>query len=64
MPYRVMYTTNIDKSLLERIHHVSSEANIRPNQLLEEAIIEYLEHHEHASDKNTTNNPQPHRNVQ
>jgi predicted transcriptional regulator len=46
MPYRVMYTTNVDKNLLKRLYQLSDETKVRPNVILEQAINEYLEKHE------------------
>jgi predicted transcriptional regulator len=46
MPYRVMYTTNVDKDLLKRINQLSDKIKVRPNVILEQAINEYLEKHE------------------
>jgi hypothetical protein len=55
-----MYTTNIDKCLLERVHHLSVEAKIRPNHLLEQAIKEYLEKHEPLMKSGFMKNPKGH----
>ncbi len=46
MPYRVMYTTNVDQNLLKRIYQLSDKIKVRPNVILEQAINEYLEKHE------------------